>query len=199
MEKAKETMIRPRLVHPTSPADYALQIFQENGYDLIECTNPTRIPFVYPTEERIAAYQKETVRAVRTQSVGELRVLLQSGVSFDCCNSFGESLIAIACRMGKVDVVRFLVEEAGVSLLLRDDFGRNVLHDACWSPEPRFELLDFLLREVPDLLCIMDVRGHAPLCYTRRDHWEQWNTFLNARRSLLHRRIPKVPPQAVGS
>jgi hypothetical protein len=161
---------------------------------LLDCTNPTLIPFVEPTEERIAAYQMDTVHAVRTQSVEVLRSMLHSGVAFDCCNRFGESLIAMACRTVTipVEVVVFLVEEAGVSLLLRDDFGRNVLHDAFWSPQPRFELVDYLLHQVPDLLCVVDVRGHAPLCYSRVDHWEQWNTFLNARRSLLHLRWHKL-------
>jgi hypothetical protein len=178
------------------PANFALHIFAENGHDGRQCTQADSIPFVRPTEARIAAYKTSTVMAARTQSVADLRTMLQAGVSFDCCNSFGESLISMLCRIGKVDVVRFLVNEAKVSLLIRDDFGRTVFHDAFWSPEPRIELVDFLLRQVPDLLCVVDVRGHAPLRYSRRDQWDQWNAFLNARRFLLH---PKLSTQSSNS
>jgi hypothetical protein len=72
-----------------------------------------------------------------------------------------------------------------VSLLLRDDFGRTVLHDAFWTPEPNMELVDFLLRIVPHLLCVKDQRGHAPLHYVRSKHWERWDVFIEERCDLL--------------
>jgi hypothetical protein len=153
----------------------------------------------FRSEERIAAYQMDAVHAVRTQSVHELRRMIQSGVSLDCCNRFGETWPAGSPNISVEVIVVFLAEEAEVSLLLRDDYGRNVLHDAFWSPIPRFELVDFLLQRVPDLLSIMNVRDHVPLCHSIADRWEQWNAFLNARRSLLHRRGNRLPSFSAGN
>jgi Ankyrin repeats (3 copies) len=167
------------------PAAYALRLFQENGLDVLVDPSIVSVPFVQPTEEHIAAYLTDTVRAVQAGNVQELRKLQKSGVSLDCCNRFGESVISAACRRGNSDVVRFLVLEAKVSLLLRDDFGRTVLHDAFWTPEPNVELVEFLLRIVPDLLCVKDQRGHAPLDYVRSEHWERWIEFMEERRGLF--------------
>jgi Ankyrin repeats (3 copies) len=136
------------------PTAYALRVFQENGFDVLVDPSIVSVPFVVPTETHIAAYLTDTVRAVQAGDVQHLRIMHKSGVSLNCCNRFGESLIATACRRGNLAVVRFLVLEAKVSLLLRDDFNRTVLHDAFWTPEPNVELVEFLLRIVPDLLCV---------------------------------------------
>jgi Ankyrin repeats (3 copies) len=167
------------------PAAYALRVFQENGFDVLVDPSIVSVPFVVPTETHIAAYLTDTVRAVQAGDVQHLRIMHKSGVSLNCCNRFGESLIATACRRGNLAVVRFLVLEAKVSLLLRDDFNRTVLHDAFWTPEPNVELVEFLLRIVPDLLCVKDQRGHAPLDYVRSEHWKRWNEFIEERRNLF--------------
>jgi len=63
------------------------------------------------------------------------------GTNLQCANRFGESLIHMACRRSHRDVVSFLVNEAGVSLRVRDDYGRTPFHDACWRPELDLELI----------------------------------------------------------
>lgn len=173
----------------TSPADYALRIFKENGYDLVEDPAVVTLPFLRPTDKRIAAYTLESVNAVRLENITELRRLHSSGLSLDCCNRFGESLVSMACRRGNADVVRFLVQEAEVPLLLRDDYGRTVLHDACWTSAPKLELVEFLIQQIPELLCVKDVRGHAPLDYVRNEHWDEWTLFLQERKGLLRPKL----------
>jgi ankyrin repeat protein len=172
-----------------SPADYVVQVFKENGYDLQENPSLISVRFLQPTEERVAAYKIETVKAARSESVEELRKLYASGESLDCCNRFGESLVSMVCRRGNADVVRFLVKEANVTLLLRDDYGRTCLHDAFWTAQPAKELVEFLLQEVPDLLFVKDVRGHAPLDYVRNEHWDEWTTFFHERRGMLRPKL----------
>jgi hypothetical protein len=71
------------------------------------------------------------------------------------------------------------------SLLAQDDYGRNPLHDACWSAEPQFELVRLIIEKHPELLCVGDVRGHTPLNYVRRQHWGEWCNFLMENRALL--------------
>jgi Ankyrin repeats (3 copies) len=170
-----------------NPADYVTKIFNENGYEAE--LDSESIPFVKPTEAMIDAYQLESLKAARQEDVGLLRNILNSGVSLNACNRFGESLAHLSARRGNVDMIKFLVEEANVSLLLRDDFGRTILHDAFWTSSPRFELVDYLIRRVPDLLCVKDVRGHTPLCYVRKEHWDDWIAFLQTRKAFLRPKL----------
>jgi ankyrin repeat protein len=100
------------------------------------------------------------------------------GTLFQCCNPFGESLIHMACRRGSFEVVEFFTKEANVDIKCRDDFGRTPMHDACWTSNPNFELIELLVTLCPELLSLTDVRGHSPLQYIRREHWPLWLSFL---------------------
>lgn len=52
-----------------------------------------------------------------------------------------------ACRLGSHNVVRELLI-AGAEPRLCDDDGKTVLHDACWSSKPNFEVIRMLLDRV---------------------------------------------------
>jgi ankyrin repeat protein len=80
------------------------------------------------TPEQIAAYDNETCGAARSDDLDALRALHRSGKTLQCSNRFGESLIHIACRRGSLPVIAFLLDEAGVSIRVRDDCGRTPLH-----------------------------------------------------------------------
>jgi len=157
--------------------------------------------FTKPTEEQIAAYDTRKTNAVRSGDVATLRSLLESGEDLSCCNRFGESLIHMACRRSHVDVVRFLLQEAKVSLAVRDDYGRTPLHDCCWRPSSgyMYELMELLLTEGdPRMLLVKDVRGHAPFDYARKDQWQGWNDFLESRKDLLLSRLAEVADTSAG-
>ena len=168
-----------------SPADLVPEIFRSNGYDIIANPSMVKVSFLHPSPEMIAAYKVDTLRAARSEDIEELRKLHNKGSLLQCCNAFGESLIHIACRRGSIEMVKFLVEEANVSLLVKDDYGRTPLHDACWTSVPRLDLVLFVLQKAPELLCVKDVRGHTPLNYARKDHWETWHKFLKQHKALL--------------
>lgn len=170
-----------------APSVVVQRLYQENNY----IVNTDSIPFVEPTEEMMAGYTFETMNAIRRQDVSVLRELVNKNVPLDCCNRYGEALIHWVCRRGNLEMAKFLVEEANVTLMVRDDFGRSALHFACWTSQPSFELVDYILRVVPDLFAVKDVRGHTPLDYVRKEHWKEWNAFLNKRRALLHPRFCK--------
>lgn len=144
--------------------------------------------FRQPTPKDFEAYDKDIIAALRAQDIPTLRKMYHEGRSMQCCNSFGESLIHMACRRGFTDIVRFLIEETGVTIRVRDDYGRTPIHDACWTPEPNFDLMDLLVSTEPDLLLMSDKRGHTPLQYVRKEHWETWNSFLSKRDKMI---IPK--------
>jgi hypothetical protein len=173
-----------------SPADFVKSSFGENGG---EGKNPKTVSFPKPTKEMIAAYQVDLIKVFRENDVEKCRELHNAGQSFQCCNRFGESLIHMACRRGWTDLVKFLVLEAGCSLIIQDDYGRTPFHDACWTPEPNFILVEFLMEQVPELLCVTDVRGHTPFSYVRKAHWTVWRQFLEGRVALLRpKKVAKV-------
>lgn len=128
---------------------------------------------------------QEAVDAIRSSNVEKLRELASGGTNFQCANRFGESLIHLACRRSHRSVIGFLINEGGVSLRVRDDYDRNPLHDACWRPEQDLELLELLIEKEPQLLMLSDKRGHTPLDYARRSHWEVLIPFLLERTSAF--------------
>lgn len=150
--------------------------------------------FSKPKEEDIAAYDLEVVMAIRTKNLERLRELYKEGKSMNACNQFGESLLHMACRRGEFDIVNFMIREAKVRVDIRDDFGRNPFHDACWTSKPNFEVMDILIDAAdPVMMLTEDVRGSAPFHYARRDHYGQWLKYLNERKSTLQRKIGELP------
>lgn len=123
-------------------------------------------------------YDHEVINAIRSNDVTCLQRLHAGGANLECGNRFGETLIHLACRRSSTALVAFLINEAGVSLRVRDDYGRTPLHDACWRVKPDLDLLDMLLDLAPELLMLSDKRGHTPLCYARREHWDILIPFL---------------------
>lgn len=83
----------------------------------------------------------------------------------------------MACRRGDFQIVSFLLSNGGSHNIV-DDFGRTPLHDACWRPEPRFDVVTLLLEKDLTLLRLVDVRGSAPLNYVREEHWLQWCAYF---------------------
>ena len=138
------------------------------------------------TPDEIAAYENsDIISAIREENIPLLRKLWKEGHPIQCSNKFGESIVHMVCRRGSIPVLIFLLEEAKVSLRVIDDMGRTPYHDACWSSEPRLELMRVLLKADPSLMRISDKRGHIALDYVNRDHWDIWCHFLIEHRYLL--------------
>ena len=124
------------------------------------------------------SYDYDVLKAVRSGDTEALRNLAKRGKNMNCSNKAKESLLHIASRRGKADVVRFLVEEAQVPVNVCDDYGRTPLSDAFWTSEPNFEVVDILVAQCPDLLFVQDMRKHTPLQYAPRQHWKTWVKHL---------------------
>lgn len=166
------------------PSDYAIAAFKANGTLLDETKQALR--FQPPTEEMIDAYNNEILKSVRNNDIAKVRQMHADGkLKVNCCNKFGESILHLACRRSYTDMVEFLIRDAKLEMNIRDDYKRTILHDALWTPEPNFELVDMLIREVPEYLLMEDVRGCTPLDYARREHWGKWLRFLWERRDIL--------------
>lgn len=141
----------------------------------------------------LANYDNESVRAIRNNDIDCLRKLLVAGKSFDACNLAGETLLHLACRRGKVETVTFLLHEACVDVNVHDELGRTVLHDICWRPTPHVQLMEMLADAAAvDLLLVEDARGHCCFDYCRKEHWLEWNGFLEGYARSLRTRLSMV-------
>lgn len=118
-----------------------------------------------------------TVTRSKQHTPSELSNLLACGLSPNACNTYGESIIHYVCRRADVRKLQVLLEH-GCSVQVCDDYGRTPMHDACWAPEPAFDVVQLLLLEDPRLFCITDARGLTPLSYVHKDHWPEWVAFL---------------------
>lgn len=131
------------------------------------------------------AYGMEVTRAIRSRDFEKVKQLHEEGQILQCSNRFGESLLHMACRHGSLDIVKFLIGQADVSLQVRDDCGKTPLHDAFWNATPNAELVNYLIERCPCLLFISDNRGHTPLQYARMEHHAHWISFLEKRLKLI--------------
>ncbi len=185
---SNEDLKPPKVFLDSDPQTTLLSILHSAGYlaTMRKFGSPQLKDFFSPfTEEHISGYTQEVVTATRKGDLQTLRELYQNGLKMHCANQFGESIVHIACRRGNVDIVRFLLEEAKCPLRVKDDFGRTPFHDACWSVDPNFELMDLLISHDVDLFLIEDKRGHSPFSYARRNHWRKWTEYLLSRKEKL--------------
>mmetsp|Transcript_34283 Transcript_34283/g.39030 ORF Transcript_34283/g.39030 Transcript_34283/m.39030 type:complete len:225 (+) Transcript_34283:124-798(+) len=172
----------------TNPHEVLQKIFKSQGLNVITNDSLTLEGFfVDYTEEELNAYDKDILTAIRKQDIEKLREFHANGRPLKCSNRFGESILHMACRRGFLNVVQFLIKEAKVTVRIRDDCGRTILHDAAWTPEPNFEIIKIILEECPELLYMKDRRGHTPISYARQTHWAAWNKFL---KESVHLIIP---------
>lgn len=135
-------------------------------------------------------YNPEAARAIRSNDIDTLRQLHEDGETFEGCNRNGETLLHLACRRSDIEIISFLVVEAGVNVDVRDSLGRTVLHDVCWRPRPSFHILELFMKVIdPSLLIAEDMRGHTPFDYTRRSDYAAWNQYLSQKRESIELRI----------
>lgn len=169
-----------------SPQTFLLDSLDRQGVDVkVMRFDAVSDLFEEPNQKEIDAYGFEALDAVRSRNIEKLKQFHKDGIPLKCSNRFGESILHLACRKGFHDVVDFLVNEANVPVWVKDDFGRTPLSDACWTIEPNFDLMDVLISKAPDLLLVSDARGHTPLAYVRREHWEKWNEYLRTKENSL--------------
>jgi hypothetical protein len=185
IQKREETSPQAKVDPSTEkPEDCLAAIFSAEGLDLYDFA-PTADSFLKVTEEHIAGHTLQVTSAARKDNLTLLKKFLHEGKSLQCCNRYGESLVHIVCRRGSPDVLRFLIEEAKVSITIRDDVGRNPMHDAAWTDKPNFDLVKVLMSEAPKLMFAKDTRGHSPLNYIPKQRWEAWCDFFKSNHSMF--------------
>ena len=86
-----------------------------------------------PTPHQLASYDVFLIGLVRKHDVEQFREIMQTGISSNPCNQYGESLVHTICRLGNTTILKTLVD-AGADLQVADDYGRTPLHDAWYVP-----------------------------------------------------------------
>jgi len=153
--------------------------------------------YYYDNQSSSSSPSSSSTKTTRSTTQPTEHKNLPHATFFRCCNQFGESLLHLACRRGRTDMVKFLLEESRTTattslisarqmLAFHDDYHKTPFHDACWTPTPQFALIDLLLRVAPEQVLQQDIRGHTPLDYVRREDYPQWLKFLWERKALLH-------------
>ena len=164
-------------VQPIAPQEFLIKILEARGHPTHSIPAMKSAFRRLPTGAELEDYTTELVGAVRQSNIQQLKQLQATGKSMSACNRFCESVVHMACRRAKSEVVEFMLRNGGSKWLV-DDFGRTPLHDACWRPEPHFDIVTLLLDLDPDMLRVEDVRGSTPLKYVPEEHWIHWCAYL---------------------
>ncbi|CAN0555425.1 unnamed protein product, partial [Ectocarpus sp. 8 AP-2014] len=144
-----------------------------------------------PEPDQVAAYDKAILRAVLDEDEAALERMRAAGRRMDACNRFGDSILHMACRRGRATALRFLLRAAGsAGVVSSDDFGRTVMHDACWTSSPRFDVASAVLDADTRLLRTLDSRGSSPLQYVPADQWPLWCAFFESRKEVYWPKLP---------
>lgn len=183
VQKSLPTQTASSLVMEDKPKDFLLKLIESIGSSIrVSDFKAFGDVFVHGDAK---AYTSAVMGSVRRNDLAALRQLHAAGNNLQCCNSFGETIVHLVARRGLPDFLDFLIDEAGVSVLVCCDTGRTPMHDACWTASPNFACVRTLVEQCPDFLLIKDKRGFTPLDYVPREIWPSWNEFLLMNQSLL--------------
>ena len=134
-----------------------------------------------PTELQKASYGPKLIEAIRSNNTAALQDFMEAGLSPNACNNYGESIVHMVCRLGRVDCLQVLMRY-GCDLQVADDYGRTPAHDACWAAEINFDLVDILLENDRRLMSLEDARGALPLTYLKDEQWTDWTKYIMSRK-----------------
>ena len=174
-------------VNLVKPRDHYLRILRQEkviaplvSYDRLE-------DFLLPiTAEDKAAFDMALVGAVRDQNLDKVQELQAQGHPLQARSQFGESILHVCARRGTPEMLRFMLQQEGVSARTCCDYGRTPLHDAAWSTDPvSLEMMKILIQECPDLLLILDKRGFMPLDYIPKERWPHACHFLDKYKDMI--------------
>jgi len=166
-----------------SPQAYLDVMIHARGYSTRRYRTLQTGYYSKPTAYQQASYHVNMVKHVRNHRVAEFKAIVESGISPNPCNAYGESLLHMVCRRGDDDLLQIMLD-VGSSVQVADDYGRTPLHDACWAATPSFDTVGLIATRDITLFHMTDSRGAVPLSYVRREHWPEWIEFLETKKDL---------------
>jgi len=193
-EESKPTLSRVDAEDCMKPEAYLNSIMESYGVSIsmFKTRDDSFKPF---TKQQTNNYHK-VAPAARNGDLQMLKELHDQGVSLQCSNNYGESILHIVCRRGHDSLLKFLMQSARASVRVKDDLGRTPLHDAAWTNYPNFDIVKMILWDSPDLLFVSDKRGHLPFDYVPRQHWKRWCRFLDESKDLMDHILQLIKKEA---
>eukprot|EP00522_Entomoneis_paludosa_P014074 CAMPEP_0172453312 /NCGR_PEP_ID=MMETSP1065-20121228/10693_1 /TAXON_ID=265537 /ORGANISM="Amphiprora paludosa, Strain CCMP125" /LENGTH=416 /DNA_ID=CAMNT_0013205491 /DNA_START=121 /DNA_END=1371 /DNA_ORIENTATION=+ len=177
---------KSKQVHHVSPQSYLASMVKTRGYSAAEFASLDTAYYNKPTKYQRACYASHLCQAIRENDVPLVKEMIECGVSPNACNSKGESIVHLACRLGRAEILQILVSLGGANLQVTDNYGRTCLHSVCCSPEPCcFNVVDLILKQDRRLLFISDNRGCLPLSYLRESKWNEWTKYFMSRKETF--------------
>ena len=137
-----------------------------------------------PSPLQEASYGPVVVEALRSGDVESLRDILDAGLSPNACNRHCESLVHMACQLGKPEILQLLLQ-FNCHVRVADSRGRTPLHEACWAQQPNLKIVEMILHVDRHLLFIADFRGALPFSYLKPEHWNDFTKFLMTKKDQL--------------
>jgi Ankyrin repeats (3 copies) len=165
-----------------SPQEHLDALLRDRGYTVTSRHNSGKIgraslPDEAPCE---AHYDTHIVDIVKRDNPEPLRALLAQGIKQNPCNSLGESIANLACRLGSINILKVLID-AGCDTKTSDTHGRTCLHEACRAPQANWAILELILRRHIEWLSVIDEYGLPPLDYVDEKQWDDWVQFLTSK------------------
>lgn len=163
-----------------SPHEYLVKILTSRGYtsDGVPARSATSSYCTVPEDGNVRDYSADLTKCIRNKDINALKSLQDSGVSMNACNKFGETIAHLASRIGALDLLQVMCAK-GATVVVSDEYGRTILHDACWTIEPFFDVVCFIMEREAGMILVTDSRGDPPLKYVKRDLWGAFNAFLD--------------------
>ena len=166
-----------------SPQKFLDDLLSSRGYSTDTYTATQRGYKTKPSQLQLVSYGTAVLDAVRNADIERLSALLQSGLSPNPCNKFGECILSMSCKKSTADLVRAQIQ-VGTSVRVADDFGRTPLHHAAWASNPNFDIVGMLLDKDKSMLRVKDRGGKTPLEFLIPAKWEMWTNFLIRRKEI---------------
>lgn len=136
-----------------------------------------------PTD--IGTMSTELERAISSKKLKRLQRLHEKGVSMTARNKQGETVVHLVCRHGCAEMLIYLIQQAKVSVRVRDSSGKTALHEVAWSPNFNPSIAMMLVSDSPELLWAPDTRGFLALDYVPRRTMSDWYDFLEVKTPML--------------
>lgn len=123
--------------------------------------------------------------ALKAKSVKKLRKVWHRGVNMNARNDQGETFVHLVCRQGCPEMLMFLISEAKASVRVRDDVGKNPLHEVCWRPNFEPGIAMMIMSDSPELLWATDARGFMALDYVPKRVLPDYYEFMEMKSQML--------------
>jgi Ankyrin repeats (3 copies) len=182
---SNETMAKKSKIirHSASPQDYLDAMIFQRGYSTERYPTLDSGYHNEPTSLQESSYRPHVLSLVDENDIQSLRSLLMCGLSNNPSNYFGSTLAHYVCRVGRVDLLRMLIE-TGCDLRVADGAGRTPLHEACKRKNPCFDIVEIIMKNDIRLFHMVDSHGTVPLARVPKDCWDAWNDFLEAKKDV---------------